>query len=127
MVSKHLLIVHFVDMVAGENQNIIRIKLANKVYILENGVCSSLVPIGIPSVLIRRKNAETASGTIKIPRGAVTNIIIERKRLVLSQYTNGVNSGVNTVGKREINNSIFSAVAYSRLAVCFVRSKRRLP
>ena len=56
----------------------------------------------------------TAVGSVQIPRCAVADIVVELKRLILREHTDGIDTGVYTVGKREINNSVLAAVGYGR-------------
>ena len=51
----------------------------------------------------------SAVKTVEVPRLAVSDILIQYHRLVLSQNSHGINSGVYTVREREVDNSVLSA------------------
>ena len=52
---KHLLVIHFVDVVAGENDDVARVLAADGINILVNGVGGAEIPIGGDAHL-RRQN-----------------------------------------------------------------------
>ncbi len=65
---KHLVVVHLINMVAGEDQNIIRIILIDEVNILRNGICRSAVNVQIGICLFAgRQYIDTAVTSIKAP------------------------------------------------------------
>jgi len=43
MKTEQLAVVHFVDVIGRENQNVIRLRLVEKVHVLVNGICGSMV------------------------------------------------------------------------------------
>src|SRR5690554_2723603 len=51
MISQHLPIIHFVDMVSGKNQHIFRHHLAKNVQILEDGICRPFVQFSFDTLL----------------------------------------------------------------------------
>ena len=51
-----------------------------------------------------------AVSTVKIPRLTVSDIFAQYKWLILGENTYGVDTRIDAVGKRKINNSVFTAV-----------------
>ena len=115
MIGQHLGIVHFIDVVAGEDEDILRIIPVNKIDILIDGVGRALIPLGALNLLVRGQDVDTAVVPVQIPRLTVADIIVELQRLILRQDADRVDTGIDTVGERKINNSVFSAVGDRRL------------
>ena len=115
MLAEHGVVVHLVDMVAGENENVLRIPLSDERDILINGVCRALVPFAGLAGLIRRQNVDAAVGKVKIPRGTGADIGVQFQRAILRQHADDVDARIGAVGKRKINDAIFSAVGDCRL------------
>ena len=46
--------------------------------------------------------------TVQIPGLAVADVFIQHQRLVLGQNSHGIYAGIDTVGEREINDTIFA-------------------
>ena len=113
--AKHGIVVHLIDVIAGENQDIIRIPLLDESDVLIDGVGGTLVPFAGFSCLIGGQNENTAIGQIQIPGRARSNVGIQFKRSVLSQNTNHVNTGVGAVGKRKVNDPELSTERNCRL------------
>ena len=114
MVLQHHLVIHLIDMVAGQNQHIVRIKAFHISQILVNRVRGACVPFRLPHLLIGRKNRNAADILIQIPGNTDTDMGIQSERLVLSKHANGVNTGVDTVTQRKIDNSVFTAKSHGR-------------
>ncbi len=115
---EHLVVVHLVDVVAREDQDVLRIVLVDKADVLIDGVCSALIPLRALSALVRRQSIDAAVQTVEIPCLTVCQIYIEDMRLILCQDTDGINTGVDTVGQRKVDNTVFAAKRHRRL--CYV-------
>ena len=97
MEIEHLVVIHLVDMVARQNENIFGRISVNKVEILINGVRGPLVPVGAVVTLVRRQDHNSAEVAVKIPRLTVADIFVKLKRLILRQHTDGVDTRIDTV------------------------------
>ena len=86
MVFKHLVIIHFIYMVARKHSDIFGIITVDKVYVLIDGVCGTLVPLHTLNLLIRREHVHSAVRTVKVPRLSVAYIIVKLKRLILREH-----------------------------------------
>ena len=81
---------------------------------VERVICRTVS--GDLAILARHCNyCNAAVQTVQVPRLAVADILIQDKRLILGQNTDGINVGVDTVGEREIDDTIFSAKRTGRL------------
>ena len=116
MELKEFIVILLADLVTGKNDDILGIISSEEAQILINGIGSSLVPVGILSLLIGRKDMNTSVKSVQIPGLSVSDILIENKRLILRKDTDGVDTGINTVRKREINNAILTAERHSRFS-----------
>ena len=115
MEAHHLAVVHFVDVVAGEHQHIVGIKLLDEADVLIDGVRRAAIPFARLALGIGRKHKHTAAVQIQIPRLAGADVAVQLKRLILSQHADGVDAGVGAVGERKINDSVFTAKGNGRL------------
>ena len=109
MEADHLRIVHLINMVTGKDQHIVRLIALNKGDVLIDGIRRSLIPLRFFALCVRRQNLHTAMGTVQPPRLAVADILIQFQRLILGQNTHSIDLGVDTVGKRKIDDSVLSA------------------
>ena len=55
----------------------------NKINILINCVCRACIPRRVGFCLVRRKDMYATVGSVKIPGLSVSDILIERERLIL--------------------------------------------
>ena len=115
MVIQHHFIIHLIDVITGENQNIIRIEALHIVDILINCIGCSRIPFAVLAPLVRGKDSHTADIPVQIPRNADPNMGIQPKRLILGEHPDRIHTGVDTVAQREINNPVLSAERYCRL------------
>ena len=119
MVCDHFGIIHFINMITRKDHHIVRVIPFNKGNILINRVCRTLVPIGLAPALIRRQHMNTGVHAVKIPGLAAAYVIIQYQWLVLSQHSDCFNSRIDTVGEREIDDTVFSAIRHRRLCQIF--------
>ena len=111
MEGKHLVIIHFINVVTGKYQKVFRIILIYKINVLGNRVgCSAIYVESGVCFLTRRKYIYTAVLGIQSPASASCYITIQKNGFVLSQYSDNVHSAVSAVAEREINNAVFSAI-----------------
>ena len=77
VVSHHCVVVHFVDMVTGENHHIIRLEALDKINILVNGIGSTLIPAAFFVVpLVGGQNLRAAVGFVQAPRLSVADVLV---------------------------------------------------
>ena len=112
--ADHSGVVHLVDVVAREDQHVIRIVAVNKSYILIDGVGRALVPFGVLALGVGRQHLHAAVRIVQTPRLAVADVLIELQRLILGQNTHRIDLRVDTVGQREIDDTVFSAERHGR-------------
>ena len=99
MAVQHILIVHAVNVVAGEDQNVARIVEIYEVQVLINSVRRALIPLGAGLGRVRREDEYSAIAARHIPRVAVSKVSVQAKRSVLGENAYGVNVGIRAVGQ----------------------------
>ncbi|MPN06932.1 hypothetical protein SDC9_154189 [bioreactor metagenome] len=105
---QHCAIVHLIDMIPRQNQNIFRIILIDKLRVLIDCVCGSGIPSAIHPRHIGRQHKHAAVHAVEIPVLSGADVAIQRERPILRQDADGVNIGIHAVAQREINNAIFA-------------------
>ena len=115
MVGHHIGVVHLVDVVAGEDDHIVRVKALDEVDVLVDGVGSALVPAGLlVMALVGGQHLGAAVGLVQAPGLAVADILVQLQGLILGQNAHGVDAGVNAVAKREVDDPVLAAEGYGR-------------
>ena len=104
---QHLLIIHFVNVVAGENENVIRLLAADRINVLIDGVRRPLIPVLRDAHLRRQHLDEVAVAHQRRP--AAAHVAIQAERLVLRQHKHAAQVAVQAIGKRQIDNSVNAA------------------
>ena len=112
MVIQHRFIIHFIDMISRKNQNKIWIIIFDVGKVLIDCMSSSSEPFFFCGAGIGLKDGNTTGAAVHVPWCTNTNMGIKDQRLVLCQYTNCIHVGVGTVGKNEIDDSVFSTERY---------------
>ena len=115
MEAQEVRVILLADLVTGQDDDILGIIAVNEGQVLIDGVGGALVPVRAAGLLVGRQDMYAAVQTVQVPRLAVADILIQDKRLILGQNTDGINVGVDTVGEREIDDTIFSAKRNGRL------------
>ena len=77
MEVQHQAVIHFVEVIAGNNQDILRSVVVNKVDILKDCVRSPLVPLASGFRRVGRQKKYSAVGVIQIPSRACTNVRVK--------------------------------------------------
>ena len=110
MQVQHIGIVHFIDMVAGQDDHILRIIQIQEANILIDRVGGALVPGALVALAhIGGQDVDAAVGPVQIPGLAGADIAVQLQRAVLGQHTHGINAGVDTVGKGKIDDTVLPA------------------
>lgn len=114
-------------MVARKNQNIVRIIRIDIRYVLVNCIRCTGIPVRALLRLIRLENGDTATVTVEIPWNTDADVCIKTKRLILGQYTDGINTRVNAVRRGKSIILYFPPNDTAGFATFFVRTPRREP
>ena len=63
-------------MVARKDKHVFAVVFIEKMNVLVNGVCGTLIPLAARFCLIGRKSMDSAVGTVKVPRLAAADILV---------------------------------------------------
>src|SRR5207248_4923829 len=101
-------VVHFVDVIAGKNKNVLGLLGADRINILIHGVGGALVP-RLADPLHRRQHFDELShfATDDVP--AFTDMAVQGKRLVLGQDVDPAQVGVDAIGERDVDDAVNAA------------------
>ncbi len=95
---QHLAVVHFVDVIAGEDEHVPGLFGADGINVLVDGVGGAHVPVGADA-LHRGKNLDEFAEFLGNDAGpAFTNMAVKRERLVLGEDVDVAQIGVDAVG-----------------------------
>ena len=113
---QHPVVVHLVNVVAGEDHHVLRVIHVHKADVLIDGVGGSLEPgalVALPHV--GGQNVDAAVQPVQIPGLAGADVAVELQGLVLGEHTHGVDAGVGAVGQGEVNNAVLAAEGHGGL------------
>ena len=108
VIAQHVRIVHAVDVVAREDDDVFGVILVDERHVLIDGVCRALVPVGFFLTLVGRQDLDAAVGAVEIPRQTVADVVVQHQRLILCQHADRVNAGIDAVGKRKVDDAILA-------------------
>ena len=102
---QHQLVVHLVDVVAGEQHDVTRIVALDDVDVLIHRVRRAEVPLVLGNALARRQDVEAfvALGAEEVP--AALQVPDQAVRLVLGRHRDAADAGIQRVGQREIDDA----------------------
>ena len=118
MKLEHLSQIHPEDFITGEDQDVFRSPPKKILHITPDSIGSPLVPVHILIALTCSLKAhKTTVKRIKLVcRG---NVLVQRARIELGQDVNAVESGIDAVADRDINQSEFSGNRHRGLGTIF--------
>ncbi len=111
--AQHGVVIHLVDVVAGEQQHLLDV--ADDLEVEAHRVGGALLPRAGMSfgALVRLEQADAACGAVEIPRTAEADVLVERAGLVLRQHRDVEDAGVDAVGEREVDHAVFAREGHS--------------
>lgn len=109
MVFNHGAIVHFVDMVTGQDDDILRVGLFDGIDVLIHRIGSALIPLFVDALLWRNDIEEFAEFWDEVVSPAEIDLAIEAHRLVLSQDEETSHIAVEAIAEDEIDNTVTTA------------------
>ena len=112
---EHQLVVHLVDVVAGEDDDVLGRVAADDVEVLVNRVRRARVPLRLRHALAGGQDIEAfvAFGTQKVP--AALQVADQAVGLVLGGDRDAADAGIERVGEREIDDARLAAEEHRRL------------
>ena len=104
---EHLLIIHLVDVIAGKNEDVVRLLAADRIDVLVDGVGRALIPVLRDAHLRRQHFDEFAEAHQRGP--AAADMAVEAERFVLREDKNAAQIAVQAIGKRDVDDAIDAA------------------
>ena len=121
MEPQHPRIVHFVDVIAGEHDQVPRTLARDRIQVLINRIRRSLIPV-LAHALLRRQNLDEFSELLRDDAPPHPDVAVERERLVLRGDEHAAQTGVDAVAEDEIDDAVRSAEVHGRLGA-FLRQR----
>ena len=110
------LVVHLVDVVAGQDDDRVRVVVLDDVEVAQHRVRRAAVPLRHPAARdVRLEQLHAAAVAVEVPRAAEADVVVERARVVLGQDHHVVDVGVDAVGQREIDDPVLAPERDRRL------------
>ncbi len=110
------LVVHLVDVVAGEDQHDVGGVVLDDVDVAQDRVGGAAIPLGELAALdVRLQQLDAAAVAVEVPRPAEADVVVERARVVLGQHDDVVDVRVDAVGQREVDDPVLAAEGHRRL------------
>ena len=112
---EHQLVVHLVDVVAGQHDHELGMIGLDDVDVLEHGVGGPFIPLRLAHALAGRQDVEAfvALGAQEVP--AALQVTDEAVRLVLRRHADAADAGVDRVRQREVDDARLATEVDGRL------------
>ena len=114
VVGQHFSVIHFVDMVAGKHQDIVRNIGAQDVEILVHRIGCSEIPVFFRGSLRRGQNIDKLLEAAVEETPAALDVPDQAVRLVLRRHADAADSGIYAVRQRKIDDAEFAAERHGR-------------
>ena len=124
---EHLVVVHGIDVVTGQDEDVIVADHIYEVQVLINGISCAAIPVGTAVTLIRRQDIGPAFGRVEIPRTAVTDVPVQFQRLVLGQDADRIDTGIAAVTQGEVDDAVFPAEQEARFSLILGQDAQPAP
>jgi len=115
MLGQHAAVVHLVDVVAGNDQDVLRLVAAQEMQVLVDGIGRPLVPLVFVDLLLRRQQLDELIETPVEEAPAALDVADQAVRLVLRGHTDLADAGIDAVGEREIEDAELAGKGHGRL------------
>src|ERR1700730_1264419 len=109
---EHWAVIHFVNVVRGENQYLIGRLGENALRILKYGVSGSDVP-PFAYLLHGRNDLDILAKLGRKNAPSIANMTDEIQGFVLREHENSADIGIDAIGKREIDDAVCAAERHS--------------
>ncbi len=115
VLHEHALVVHLVDVVAGENDDVLGRVVVDDVDVLEHGIGGAGVPLVLGHALAGGQDVEAlvAHRLQEVP--AALQVADQAVRLVLGGHRDAPDAGIERVGEREVDDARLAAEVDGRL------------
>ncbi len=112
-------IIHVIDMIPGNDQDLLRVIAAQIIHILSQGIGRPFIPVRILFTGMGRQNFDPPVPAFEIPGLSRTDMTHQRKGFVLGQDPNPFQARIHNIAHGKIDNPIISAEWDGRLGPGF--------
>ena len=112
--ADHAAVIHLVNVIAGQDEDVARIGSLDGVDVLIDGVGGALVPVFVDA-LLRRQHFDVFVQFARQEAPAGADVARQAAGLVLRQHEDAAKIAVDAIGEREIDDAIESAERHGRL------------
>lgn len=124
---EHEGVIHLVDVIAGEDEDVLRLLGPDGVDILVDGVRGSLIP-GLGDALHRRQDLDKVAQLIGSEGSpALADVAIEGERLVLGEDVHPAKVRIDAVGEGDVDDAVLTGKRYSRLCAIACQREETFP
>ena len=110
------LVVHLVDVIAGEDHHGVPGGLVEHVEVLEHGIRRPAVPVArLSPPDVGLQETHSAGVPVQVPRAPLADVIVERAGVVLGEHHHVVDGGVDAVAQREVDDPVLATEGDRRL------------
>lgn len=113
--GEHLAVVHFIDVVAGQDQDVFRLVYAQDIQVLIDSVGRAFVPALLVDPLLRRQQLDELVELAAQETPAALDVLDQAVRLVLGDHADAADARVDAIGQREIDDAKLAAERHGRL------------
>ena len=107
--AQQQLIVHTVDVVAGQDQEVVRIVVPYPIQVLIHCIGRILIPVRILASHVGLEQGHPPAHAIQVPGAAASDVIVERTGAILGEDPHGVDVGMDAIGEHEVNDPVLTS------------------
>ena len=121
------LVVHLVDVVAGEHEDRVAVGVLDDVDVAQHRVGRAAVPLGEPAARdVRLEQLDATAVAVQVPGPAQPDVVVERARVVLGQDDDVSDPGVDAVGQGEVDDPVLPTKRHGRLCAFLGQDRQAL-
>ena len=110
---EHFLVIHFVDVIAGKDEDEIGLLAADGIDVLIDGVGGALIPV-LGDAHLRREHFDEIAVAHE-QRPAAAHVAIEAEGFVLGKNEDAAQLAIQAIGERDVNDAVDAAEGDGRL------------
>ena len=115
MLLQHDFVVHFIDMVTGQNDDIFDTIAVNDIDVLRNGIGGAAIPIGFIHPLRGRKDIKIFVAFRPQKPPTALHMTDQGMRLILRRNGHLANTGIQRIRQSKVNNPRLATEIHGRL------------
>ena len=117
MLGQHLAVIHLVDMVSGQDQDVFRLVGAEDVQVLIDRVGGALVPVLADGALLGGQQFDELVEFAAQKAPAALDMLQQGMGLVLGQHPDAADAGIDAVGQGEVDDAELAGEGNGRFGV----------